>query len=825
MHQQRPSEPAPRRWRGRAKLAAGTLALTMGALGAGLTATALPAYADVLSSFYTIGTPSGSVGTVSATPASVGAGASTSFTVTFTTAAALAGSSNSSVTVVPSVALSSVPTSIDLIGGSCLQSGTAGSGGAGSATASGISIFLIAGCSISAGTPVSVSFTANAPASAGTFLFTVTTSSNVTPATSNTITVGTSGATLSAASHNFGVNTTFTIGNVAVTGLTTSQSVVALSVVPAGTITLASGASSYTVTYTPLGGTATADTVTGIAPTSTSMVSLTLAIPISNGGTLNITTNGGNPTSAATAAMTVQPATGTAQTTNSITFGNSVTAATVTPASVLASATTTYTVSFRTSSALTAGGDIFLTESTGPTNFSTVTGVSIADTTQSRTTVVTGAALASGSATLPTSFTINAGDSIVLTLVNVTNPVAQTISDFNVSTSSDNVPTAAPAYTIGANASPGVVVTPNPNTAGAIATYTIANVKASAAMTGGSSTIGLQAPAGTVFPNSPGNYSITDSTTSSGSGTVTLPLVGGGTNNVTFTVPNSITSGDSLTLTVLGVINPSTASSTYQINVVGSVTGPQALPPFPHANVTFPNGAIITYSGSDFVFAGGRAFGISSPAVLASLQKVNHAVIQTAVAGTSAPTGTAPRVGTLMFTSPINGNPTIYVVGTDGQLHGFATPKQFGAGGFNGALVVTVPSLGGLTVGSTEGAEGAAGNALATSADGALVNSAGAFYAFAGGRAFGIANGGQLNTIKKTNKSTILVGTVTSAQKSAAVASGVLLTVAGPAYVTYQGQVWPFKTMTQLKNNGYGGTAAVPVPSTGGLTVATYGGS
>ena len=50
MHQQSPSDTAPRRWRGRAKLAAGTLALTMGALGAGLVATALPAYADVLSS-------------------------------------------------------------------------------------------------------------------------------------------------------------------------------------------------------------------------------------------------------------------------------------------------------------------------------------------------------------------------------------------------------------------------------------------------------------------------------------------------------------------------------------------------------------------------------------------------------------------------------------------------------------------------------------------------------------------------------------------------------------------------------------------------------
>ena len=370
-----------------------------------------------------------------------------------------------------------------------------------------------------------------------------------------------------------------------------------------------------------------------------------------------------------------------------------------------------------------------------------------------------------------------------------------------------------------------MVVTPNPNTAGSISTYTIANVKASAAMTGGSSTIALQGPAGTVFPNASGDYSITDSTTPSGSGTVTAGLTGGGTNNVTFTVPNSINSGDALTLTVLGVINPSTASSTYQINVVGNVTGPGAVAPFPHANVTYPNGAIVSFGGTHYVFAGGRAFGISSTAQLTSLQKVDKAQIQTAASGATAPTSVAPRVGTLMFTRPIDGVATIYVVGTDGELHGFSTPKQFGAGGYNGALVVTVTNLGGLKIGSTEGVEGASGSALATSADGAIVLSGSDYYTFAGGRAFSITSGSQLSTIKKTNKSTIIKGTVTTAQKSASVAGGVILTVAGPVYVTYQNQVWPFKSMTQLNNDGYSGTAAVPVPSTGGLPVATYGGS
>ena len=398
----------------------------MGALGAGLVATALPAYANVLSSYYTIGTPSGGVSTVSATPATVGASASTSFSVTFTTAAALAGSSNASVTItLPTTTLTSAPTSIDLIGGNCIQAGTAGQGGSRARPRiSGMTIYLISSCSISAGTSVTVAFTANAPATTGTsFYFTVTTSSNVTPANSNTISVGTSGATLTAASPNFGVSTIYTISNVAVSGLAASQNVITLSVVPAGTISLyTGGAAGYTVTYTPSGGTPTSDVVTNITPASTSVVSLTLATPVANGYTLNITATATNPGSATTAYMTVQPATGAAQATNSITFGNSVTGATVAPASPLAGAATTYTVSFRTSSALAAGGDINLSELAGPTNFATVTGVSLNDTTKSRTIVVTGPPWPAGRRRCRTSFTINAGDSIVLTLVNVTNP-------------------------------------------------------------------------------------------------------------------------------------------------------------------------------------------------------------------------------------------------------------------------------------------------------------------------------------------------------------------------------------------------------------------
>ena len=64
----------------------------------------------------------------------------------------------------------------------------------------------------------------------------------------------------------------------------------------------------------------------------------------------------------------------------------------------------------------------------------------------------------------------------------------------------------------------------------------------------------------------------------------------------------------------------------------------------------------------------------------------------------------APRPGTLLFTRPIDGTATIYVAGTDGELHGFATPKQFVSDGYDPALVVTVTNLGQLGVGASAGA-------------------------------------------------------------------------------------------------------------------------
>ncbi|HTW07952.1 MAG TPA: hypothetical protein VME46_10595, partial [Acidimicrobiales bacterium] len=410
-----------------------------------------------------------------------------------------------------------------------------------------------------------------------------------------------------------------------------------------------------------------------------------------------------------------------------------------------------------------------------------------------------------------------------LTIVGVINPPPGTISDFTVATSSDSIPADAAPYSIGLNAAPGVAVSVDPSTAGALATYAISNLVATAPLAGGSGEVTLEGDDGTVFPNTPSYYFVQDETTPAASGTVRA-IAGGGSNEVGVTVPFNIVAGDHLAITVQDVINPGSAGAAYSLTLLGAVSGPTALAPFPRANLSYPNGAIVDFSGADYVMAGGHAFPVTGTARLAALVHVDRAELVTAPLGTAAPSG-PPRAGTLLFTRPVNGSPTIYVTGTDGKLHGFASPQQFVADGYDAALVVTVSGLAGVPIGSTAGAEGAAVNALATSADGGIVDSSGTFYVFAGGRAFPVPSLASLAAIKRTDHARPLVAPIGSAQVGTPLATGTLLNAMGEVYVAYEGDLWPFKSEAQLVGDGYGGTPAVPVPSTGGATlVATYSG-
>ena len=102
-----------------------------------------------------------------------------------------------------------------------------------------------------------------------------------------------------------------------------------------------------------------------------------------------------------------------------------------------------------------------------------------------------------------------------------------------------------------------------------------------------------------------------------------------------------------------------------------------------------------------------------------ALRRVGHAVVATAPAGAKAPTGVPLRPGTLLTASSVDHDPTIYVEGTNGELHGFASPHQLLTGGLDPALVVTVAGLGGAPVSAvTAGAANI--TALSTASDGAL---------------------------------------------------------------------------------------------------------
>jgi hypothetical protein len=831
MQLRNPMAPLSTSVRLRAKTTAGGLALTTVALGAWLMVTALPAYGDVTTNAYTIGAPSGAVGAVAASPSSVGEAALTNFAVAFNLPAALSGTSDDSVTVTPSTALASVPANIDIVGGSCIQAGTGGVGGAGTASTTAMTIELSSSCSLSAGQNVEVDFTADAPSSTGTMYFDVSTSKNATAASSNSVTIAVVGPQLSAASVQFGANTTYSVTGVPVASATSGQTTVRLTVgVTSGTgaITLYSGSAGYTVTYTPGSGTATKDTVTSVALSSSNhAATLTLATAVTNGDVLNITAEGTNPAaSGATQSdeITVGPGNGMSEASNAITFGQSVTGVSVSSSSRVAGASSNYFVSFKASDAIPTGGAIFLTEPAGETGFASVTAIEVSDTTHAWHFVATEPTLANGLAKIPLSREVNSGDSLTVFVVGATNPPAGTVNDFAVFTSFDTVPVDAPPYTIGASV--GVDVSVSPSSAGSLATYVISDLYATAAMSAGSSAITLDAPAGTTFPTSPAEYSVEDATTPSGSGTVTSAVTGGGTNDVGFGVPGNISAGDRLTVSVLDVVNPGTASNTYTIGLAGAVTGPTtAAAPFPHAPDTYPNGAIINFSGKDYVLGGGHAFEVTSSKMMTALQKVDHATVVTAAAGTKPPSG-APRQGTLLFTRPVNGAPTVYVVGTDGELHGFVSPKQFKDDGYDTALVVTVPSLSGLKTGRSAAAVGDAGNALGTSSDGAIIDSGGTYYVFAGGRAFLVPNAADLSSIRTVDKARALPGHVTTAQEGAGIASGVELSGPGRVYVTYQGSLYPFKSISQLRADGYGGTAAVQVPGTAGLpVVASYSGS
>jgi hypothetical protein len=858
MQEPNPSAKRPSGWR-RAKFVAGTLALTMGALGAGLAATAAPAWANASTNSYLIGSQTGAVGSVTISPTVATALASTSLEVFFKPTAALTG--GNTITVTSSVALGAV-TGVQLIDSpSCLQAG----GGVVAGTTLTVTMEA-SGCSIAVGDSVGVVFTYTAP-SASSETFSVTTTNNGTASSAVTLTINATPPTLSASSLNAGYNAQYTIGDVGATGanggswvtLTGTAQVIELTATADAGFALYNGIAGYSVSYIPSGGSATADALTaftvgnsgaGVTASAPQYVflSLTTAIPPNSVVTVTAEGTNGSTTPSSTTAFSVIPESavssttllqpdkvGNVETTNLITFGSSMTALKVTPSTGLAGASSNYLISFTAGSVATA--DICFSEPNDSTGLAGITGVLVTDTTGGWQLVpaigtVLHSAVGCGTATyglvIPiTGETIKAGDAVTVLLAGVTNPAAQTVSDFVGASDGDQLADTAAPYAITISAAGGISVTVSPPSVGSLSTYTISNivVNSSGVPAGTTITLTTVPPTGgttdTTFPNNAADYVITDTTTKAGSGVATL-VTGAPSQSVVITVPNALTAGDIISITVNDAINPTGAGS-YSISLVGNVQGPTVVSPsFPQADITYPDGAIVNFSGTDYVFAGGHAFGIPTVAVLQSLQKVDPAVTLTAPTGAAVPSA-APLLGTTII---VYNNPTIYVVGASG-LNGFSTTTQFLGDGYDPADVITVPNFGGLSVGATVGSVGTADNAIGTVANGAIIDSSGTFYVIAGGHAFGIPTLAVLATVQAGDPwTTALVGTVPAGWTTSVIANGTLITVNSAVFVSEGGDLFAFKTFAQLVADGFGGTPSIVTPNYGGIpVVSTYLGS
>jgi hypothetical protein len=507
----------------------------------------------------------------------------------------------------------------------------------------------------------------------------------------------------------------------------------------------------------------------------------------------------------------------------STTISGTVTAVTgvsITPSPANASTSTsnntsTFTAGFTSTSGVAAAGTITVQLGAGETILAN--NVIVTDTTAGTTVSPVGVVSQSSNPvsstnnvdtiTLPAGFSIGVGDVVSVQIFGVTNPTTTGSYTGSVKTSGDSVAVSA-SYTL---------VTPTTTTAkisvavsnpatGASATYTITGLQANAAMPAGSTiNIGNTASVGTNWPLVASDYQITDLTSSASSGAAATVAADAAYNGVDLTTTNAIANGDQLTITISGVINPFTGGS-FEINVAPTLiaaTVANAAPTAPNAAATGSNGSLVNVSGTIYVYAGGVAFGIPTPAVFNSISaELGNPTVVTASSVTT--TGTV-RNGTLLQAV---GSPEIGVV-SGGTYYGFMTASQFTSEGYSWGNVIQVPSLTGLTMGT-----GTPPNAAATASDGSLVNVSGTIYVYAGGIAVGIPTPAAFSTISAELGNPAVV-TASSVTTTGNMATGTLVQVVGSPQinvVTSGGVQVGFATASQFTGDGYSFARVIMIP-------------
>ena len=116
---------------------------------------------------------------------------------------------------------------------------------------------------------------------------------------------------------------------------------------------------------------------------------------------------------------------------------------------------------------------------------------------------------------------------------------------------------------------------------------------------------------------------------------------------------------------------PGTTTTTKRTTPSGKI--------FPDANISYPNGAIVRSEGKKIHLCRGK--GLCRRELLGSNGKGRPRQDPGLPAGVVLPVTASLRPRTPLSTRPINGHPTIYVAGTDGEFHGFSTSRQFSRDG------------------------------------------------------------------------------------------------------------------------------------------------
>jgi len=678
------------------------------------------------------------------------------------------------------------------------------------------------------------------PNVAGSYTLSVSTSEDQTSVTSNSYSLSGSPSAVYSVSTSSQVpsgTATYTLsGIVAATAFVKGTSLIGVDAysnngTTASTVAFPAGAANYTVTDVTSGASAVASTVsaeTAIVNVSTvgEYVNITSPIAIASGDafTVQITgmTNPGQEkqnvdvaTSAGPAAPTIAvPYTGDS---GNFLIGTSVSGVTLSLSNSGAGSTSNYTVGVTSTSAIASSGTITLTAPAGTTfpSIGASAGYGIVDnttTTGSAIAVTVALSMGSGSSTnnvvaitLPNA--IAKGDSLTITATGVTNTTAGSYANFSVASSANIIPVNAPSFTL--SASQALSTTLSSATAGGVSNWTIGNFQAGTSGIAKGDTIEVVASdTSTVFPSAASQYQLVD-LTNSASTTSSMTLTVNSSHDVTLALPAAIAANDALQLVITGTLNPTAASTKDTVSLIAGTTGDIAyltaavVTAAPNAATTGANGALVNDSGTIYVYAGGVAFGIPTPADFNAISaSVGNPTVVTASSVTT--TGTV-RNGTLL---QVVGSPEIGVVDS-GTFTGFSTASQFLSDGYSFANVIQVPNLGSLTTGT-----GTPANAAATASDGALVNVSGTIYVYAGGVATGIPTPAVFSTISAAEGNPTVV-TATSVTTTGNMATGTLVQVVGSAQVnvvTSTGTQVGFGTASEFTGDGYSWGKVVMIP-------------